>query len=472
MSQRFRIDGTHLIPDERATGPQAPSAPSPLTGRTGSYVLQSTSPDLLVFSRSPAEGGSVPTPRVVLSGDASGFPLADLIAFLSQARWSGIVRVQAPGGERSVVLREGEVRGATSDVAADRLGEVLVRLGYVDRAQLEAVLREQPPSKIGRTLVERGLLQAHDLFRCVTHQVSEIFHAIVLCREGSFFLVDQPVEDKLGHNIQLSTQSLLMDSIRKIDELAHFRKRIPHSRLHVMRKAPTFAKLEPDEDRVLNLVDGRRTVLELGQASRLSEFDVTKVLYGLMEGGFVGLSDKPQGAATPSLSGLPSVRPRSIMGIPVVRPSSTGLQAVRTTQSGLRSITSMQDASPMPEVGEVVLVFNRIFREIATEVSKQGLAREFIASANAALSGQALSSSPVLAGLAFAPDGSLSDARLIDAYAQHRTALGSEPMAAFRQALSDVMFFLLFQAGELLESRADEDLARRVKDMLTALGGT
>jgi hypothetical protein len=470
MSQRFRIDGAQLVPDERPGSPQ--QQPPALAGRTGAYVLQPTSPDLLVFSRTPAEGGSLPTPRVVLSGDASGFPLSDLIAFLSQSRWSGVVRVQAPGGERSVLLREGEVRGATSDVAADRLGEVLVRLGYVDRPQLEAVLREQPPSKIGRTLVERGLLQAHDLFRCVTHQVSEIFHAIVLCREGSFFLVDQTVEDKLGHNIQLSTQSLLMDSIRKIDELAHFRKRIPHSRLYVLRKGMTNAKLEPDEDRVLALVDGRRTLLDLGQATRLSEFDVTKVVYGLLEGGFVQLSDKPLGGTAQSLSGLPTARPKTFMGIPVVRPSSTGIPTVRASQSGLRAITSPPTAPLVADVREVVRVFNRIFREIATEVSKQGLAHEFIASANAALSGQALSSSPVLAGLAFAPDGSLPEAKLVEAYEQYRGALGPEPLAAFRQALSDVMFFLLFQAGELLESRADEDLARRVKDMLSTLGGS
>ena len=31
------------------------------------------------------------------------------------------------------------------------------------------------------------------------------------------------------------------------------------------------------------------------------------------------------------------------------------------------------------------------------------------------------------------------------------------------------MFFLLFQAGELLESAADEELARRVKEHLAAL---
>jgi hypothetical protein len=466
MSQRFRIDGSQLVPDERQGG----QTQQPLTGRTGSYVLQATSPDLLVFARSPAEGGSINAPRVVLSGDAAGFPLSDLIAFLSQSRWNGVIRVQAPGGERSVILREGEVRGATSDVAADRLGEVLVRLGYVDRPQLEAVLREQPPSKIGRTLVERGLLQAHDLFKCVTHQVSEIFHAIVLCREGSFFLIDQPVEDKLGHNIQLSTQSLLMDSIRKIDELAHFRKRVPNGRVYVLRKGLTHAKLEADEDRVLALVDGRRTVLDLGQAARLSEFDVTKVVYGLLEGGFVSLSDKPLGGTAQSLSGLPAVRPRSVMGVPVVRPSSTSLPSVRSSQSGLRPA---EPNRPVPtDSREVVRVFNRIFREIAAEVSKQGLAREFIASANAALSGQALSSSPVLQGLVFAPDGSLPDARLVEGYERHRGTLGQEPLVAFRQALSDVMFFLLFQAGELLESRADEDLARRVKDMLASLGGS
>jgi hypothetical protein len=37
------------------------------------------------------------------------------------------------------------------------------------------------------------------------------------------------------------------------------------------------------------------------------------------------------------------------------------------------------------------------------------------------------------------------------------------------QALSDVMFSLLFQEGELLESRADDDLARRVKELLATL---
>ncbi|MFP2961680.1 DUF4388 domain-containing protein [Myxococcus sp. 1LA] len=444
MNPRFRIDASaQLVPEDR-------HVPSPLAGRSGTYALMATAPDLLVFSRTPAEGGSIPVPRVVLAGDAGGFPLSDLIAFLSQSRWSGVVRVHSPGGERSVTLREGEIRGASSDDPADRLGEVLVRMGYVERAHVEAALREHPPSKVGRSLVEKGLLKSHDLFKCVTHQVSEIFHAIVLCREGNFFLIDQPVEDKSGHIIQLSTQSLLMDSIRKIDEMAHFRKRIPHGRLYVTRKRPSDGKLEEDEDRVLALLDGRRTILELGHAARLSEFDVTKVVFRLLEGGFAAVTDKPLMVPGP---GVPTPIPQP--------PERTAQNAAPARPPARPAVT----VDPRP----VARVFNFIFREIRDEVAKQGMDREFIAAANAALSGQGLSSSPVLEGLAFAPDGSLPENKLIESFERHRAQLGSEPLASFKQALSDMMFFLLFQAGELLESRADEDLARRVKELLATL---
>ena len=58
---------------------------------------------------------------------------------------------------------------------------------------------------------------------------------------------------------------------------------------------------------------------------------------------------------------------------------------------------------------------------------------------------------------------------MLQNFTRCRDQLGSEPVASLKKALSDVMFFLLFQAGELLESRADEDLARRVKDLLATL---
>ncbi|MBI3183343.1 MAG: DUF4388 domain-containing protein [Myxococcales bacterium] len=403
-----------------------------LAARAGSYALLPTCADLFVLVRTPPNGAATKPPRAVLTGDAGAFPVSDLIAFLGQSKWSGAVRVHSPTGERSILLKEGEVRGASSDHPAERIGEVMVRMGYLSRDRLEQVLEEMPPSKVGRVMVERGFIQPHDLWKCLTEQVSEIFHAMVLCKEGVFLLVDQELDEKGLHTLSLSLQSLLMDSIRKIDEMAHFRKRIPHGRQHVAKKRDSDGKLEKEEDRVLSLVDGERTVLELGQAAKMSEFDATRVVYRLLEGGYVQVSERRASAAQAQAASKPP---------------------------------SAQAKDPRA----VIRVFNFIFREIRDEVSKQHMEQEFLAAANAAIAKQALTSSPVLFGQSFDAVGNLAEDRLLAQFEKVRPQLGSAPLASLRQALSEVMFFLLFQAGELLESRADEDLARRVKELLSTL---
>src|SRR5262249_19702227 len=245
-----------------------------------------------------------------------------------------------------------------------------------------------------------------------------------------FTLVDQEPDEKTGPAVQLPTQSLLMDAIRKIDELQHFRQRIPHGRVYVTKKRPSDGKLHPDEDRLLGLANGQRTVLELAQSAKLSEFDATKILFRLLEGGYASVSELKHGEVPAPARG------RAAEAEPAIR---------------------------------VVATFEQIFAVIAREVASKGKTREFLAAANTALQSHSLSDSPVIASLQLGADGRFDSRKLLDAYARSRQALGSEPVASLRQALPDVMFFLLFQAGELLESRADEDLARRVKDLLATL---
>lgn len=441
MSARFRLDSRgHLVAED--TGGHA--AQAELGSRPGSFVWLPTTPDLLALVRSPPLGISRTLPRTVLVGDASGFPLSDLIAFLGQNRWTGVIRVYAPSGERALALQEGEIRSATSDDPADRLGECLVRLGFVSRDQVEEILGEHPPSKLGRALVEKGALQAHELWKCINHQVSEIFYSIMLCRDGTFTLTEQALEERAAQNVQLSMHGLLMDSIRKVDEMAHFRKRIAHGRVYVGRKRPSDGKLEELEDRVLSLATGEKTVVELGQATKLSEFDVTKVIYRLLEGGYASVAE---------------------------RPISLGSQAAGARGGTLERPAELH-GSRTEDARRVIATFNTIFKEIQSELAAKGMAREFVGAANTALETRALSTSPVLADLRFDEAGSFSEELILAAFEGTRSQLGSEPIASLTQALSDVMFFLLFQAGELLETQRDEALARRVKELLQTLEET
>jgi hypothetical protein len=408
-----------------------------------------------VLLRSPAQGGlQEARPRVVLAGDCGAFHLADLIAFLGQSRWTGVLRVTAPSGERSLLLKDGDVRSAASDSSGDRIGEVMVRMGYVTRPALEKVLAEAPPSRIGKALVERNLIKAHDLYKCLNEQIAEIFHGIMLSKEGAFALIDQEIDEKaLTHNLSLSMNGLLMDSIRKIDELAQFRKRIPHGRMYVLIRRPHEGEeLEAEEAAVLAQIDGQRTVIEVGQHARFSEFDATRIVHRLMELGLAKVADAPAPGVVPVTSSPSTVEPVAVAPKRAVTAPAAPRQVVLTVEM-------------------VVNVFNTIFREVRDEVAARGTLEPFLTSANAALKGNGVSTSPVLTGMSFSDEGMLDQAALIERYGQLSAEgqLGAEPIASLKQALSDVMFFLLFQAGELLESAADEELARRVKEHLATL---
>ncbi len=452
MDARFLVDQRGaLVPMEGG---------SPLAGRGAYYRLQPTSPDWLLLLRSPAQGGAAPArPRVVLAGDCGAFPLADLIAFLGQSRWSGVLKVAAPTGERSLLLKDGDVRSAASDSLGDRIGEVMVRLGYVTRAALDKVLAEAPPSRIGKALVDRGLIKAHDLYKCLNEQIGEIFHGIMLSAEGAFSLIDQEIDERsLTHNLSLSMNGLLMDSIRKIDELAQFRKRIPHGKMFVLHRKPPEEPLEPEEDGVLKHVDGQRTVIELAQLARLSEFEATRVVHRLIELKVVQVLPyflpDPESPTAPPVSSMSSI---------IAEPARRG-----ATPPG----PPAAPAKPAPlSAPQIITVYNSIFREVRDEVAARGILEPFLIAANAALKGSGVSASPVLKDLMFADDGMLAADQLLSRYEQLAAEgqLGAEPLLALKQALSDVMFFLLFQAGELLESAADEELARRVKQHLSTL---
>ncbi len=439
-------------------------APSPLAGRTGYYKAVSTSPDWVVLLRVPAQGGiQEKRPRVVLAGDIGTFSLQDQIAFLGQSRWTGVLRVLSTSGERTLTLKEGEVRSAASDSPADRIGEVMIRMGYATRPQLEATLAESPPSRVGKAMVEKGYLKSHDLYKCLNEQVSEIFHNMMLAKEGTFACVDQELDEKaMVHNLSISIQGLLMDSIRKIDELAQFRKKVPHGKLYVAKKKPTDGKLEEDEDLLLGFVDGQHTVLELGLAAKVSEFDATRIVYRLLEGGYATLSQVAVTQNRPAAPPPPA--PPAPVQVTTIAPKS---------QPVTRPPPPSNPTWPPPAVDErkVINVFNFIFREVRNEVSRRGNLDMFLASANAALRGSGVSTSRVLSGLAFEIDGSLDETLVLRQFTELKNDghMGSEPLTSLKQALSDVMFFLLFQAGELLESRADEDLARRVKELLATI---
>ncbi len=405
-----------------------------LADRAGRFELQRSAPDLLVARRRLAAGGVGPPGRCLLAGDLSAFPLADFVGFVHQSRLSGLLSVSSPGGERAVLFAGGEVRGARSDAAGERIGEVALRLGYITPAQLEEVLRADTGGGelFGKLLVERSLLSAASLWKCLHEQVASVFHGLLLAREGVFTVTEAP-EDAQGTALSVNTQALLMDGIRRIDELSLFRTRIPGPHVFLRRRQPKVpATLKPVEQELLALVDGRRTLAELARTAHLSEFDATKVLYHLSEAGWVEATEEAAAAELP----LAERRAALVSGM------------------------------------------NDILRLIAAMVAEAGAPEPFAAGVRSYLSDAASRFAPLWRRASPGRGGSLDAAALLAAIAGLE---GSRPAELepsgdadryLAEALRELMMFYLFQAGERLPREADERLGREVKRRFEALRAT
>jgi hypothetical protein len=423
---------TRLYLDVDAHGRVAPhsdEARRALADRAGRFELLPSAGDLLVALRSPPAGGAAPRPRCMLAGDLSGFPVADLVAFIHQSKLSGVLTVGTAGVERSVAFKDGEVRGAQSEAPGERIGEVAVRLGYLAEGQAAEAARAGRP--IGKVMVERGFISAKDLWKCFHEQVTVVFHAVLLAREGYFHLADEAEGDRPGAPLAVNTQSLLMDGIRRIDEMSLFRARIPGPQAFLHRHDPRRAfRLERAEQALLDLVDGRRRVLDVAREAHLSEFDATKILYHLAEAGYLEAAEAPADAA-----------------------------------------------APRDRLAALAEGMNGVLREVCAAAAAHGGGEPFLAGVRAYLGDASSRFAPLWKLVAPAPDGAIDPGRVLGNLAAVRGAAlrslepSGEPSRVLHDGLRELAFFYLFLAGERLPREADDALGERVKRRFLALEG-
>jgi hypothetical protein len=256
-----------------------------LQGREGTFHVLPSPPHIVVLRREATGEGDARA--CVLSGEirAPGV-LCDVASFLGQTGRKGELIVLDPGATRSIYLDSGYVVAAQSSVVGERLGEALLRFGVLDERQL-AACREataRNPLRIGEAAVQLGIVSSERLFSLMALQVQEIFHAALLASAGTFYVLESFDEARLPVRLRLSVPTLVRDGIRRMHEERFFRARIP-SPLHVpvasYQPAPPDASLRS----VYAALDGFRSIEDLYRTLGVSEFDVTRAVFQLVQSG-------------------------------------------------------------------------------------------------------------------------------------------------------------------------------------------
>jgi hypothetical protein len=287
-SDLLRVDATGTV------HPVGKTASRELRARIGEWRLVEAPKDILLMRRV-----STASTVLKLAGEIrSPGALCDIVTIISQAAFRGELLILDEDKTRSIYFDAGSIIGVATNVPAERLGEILYRFGVVTREQLDMALESAKASgkRFGEAIMELEFVTAEDLFPMMARQLEEVFYTVLQISSGSFYFFDRFDDKAVLHRHNLNASALLMEGIRRMDEMRFFREKVPSE--DYIPTATGASKKPPDAlHEVFTQCDGQRSVAEIGRRIGQLEFEVTRAVFQLISAGFVTVaSPRPQGA--------------------------------------------------------------------------------------------------------------------------------------------------------------------------------
>src|SRR5262245_6806363 len=238
---------------------------------------------------------------MAIEGPLRELGIHDVFQLLDLSRKTGVLRVTSELRHNAGTIYFDEGAGSYAEIRSNphSLGGLLLRSGKISEADLERArdmeARQGDPRRLGEILVAIGAVSPCELQRQVRFQIEEVVFEVMGWREGCFSFTEGPLTDvNTEAMVRISTEALLMEGARRIDEWVRIEKRVPHLGV-VPSYAPSLQggglDLLPPEWEVLALIDGERDLKAIAATLGRSDFDIAKTLFGLESAGLITLVD-------------------------------------------------------------------------------------------------------------------------------------------------------------------------------------
>ncbi|PYT09384.1 MAG: hypothetical protein DMF49_02520 [Acidobacteria bacterium] len=267
---------------------------------------------------------------MALQGTLKDFGLTDIFQLIGIQRKTGVLTLRRQEEAVSVSFLNGQVVYAETVHRGleERIGSLLVKTGKLTPARLQEALKIQASTlqRLGTILLDQKMITQADLKEVLQVQMTQIIYNLFRWKDGEYHFSQ---EESVDHDPQvftaLSADTVLMEGARTMDEWPIIERRIPSFDIvfarardtvpHIPRggssvydtdvefgfggqdgSLPRGVSLAPEEEAVFRLVDGRSTVQDVIDRSKLGDFETCRILYDLLNRNL--LEEKTEDAGT------------------------------------------------------------------------------------------------------------------------------------------------------------------------------
>jgi len=234
-------------------------------------------------------------PMPALAGDLALIPVADVLLLLQDRGYTGAVNLSHGRARMDIYLGQGRIDFAGAQGVAEEflLGRFLVSGGHISQETLTTVIderrRDDNKDLLGAYLCTRGLLPATALRKAMAKQTAALVFESLRWGSGRFVfqpLAELPLQAREA-SLALPVDGLILEGLRRVEEWRVIEQEIGDFDMTFVRNEDKLAsvgrgQLLRDEASVAELVNGRNTIRDIIQVSKMGSYDVTQVLFRLL----------------------------------------------------------------------------------------------------------------------------------------------------------------------------------------------
>lgn len=238
---------------------------------------------------------------MALKGNLRDFSTTQLLNLINLARKTGTLTIE---GEEAaeMAFREGKLIYAAMGKNGSNLALVLQRAGKLTDKQvhiIETRAKGTSDKQLGHLLIQAGYVTQSDIIQSVRQHVLDTVYKLFTWADGLFrFDANKlPPPDRI--TIPIDLESVIMEGSRRLKEWERLRDEIPQLDVSLRFTERPDARLRNinltvEEWRVVSFINPRNTIRQIARANNLSDFQVRRIVYGLLQAGLVEFVRPPR----------------------------------------------------------------------------------------------------------------------------------------------------------------------------------
>ena len=251
---------------------------------------------------------------MALEGTIKEFGLADIFQLIGLQKKTGTLFLKGVDATVNIHFEDGAVVKIDESAKLPKYltGRILINLGKVKPEQLDEALEIQKTTarKIGSILIGQEVINKDDLKNALSFQMKEAVYRVFRWKGGDYKFYQDKVDYDRDTIIPLSSEHLLMDGVRMLDEWPKLDRILPSADT-VLKKDEQKAipeeeaggdeeifsyesgpgGLSKDAIETLKHIRGSRTVYEIIESSPFGEFDASKAIVELIQKGYLSKTE-------------------------------------------------------------------------------------------------------------------------------------------------------------------------------------